>query len=634
MVFSKTYKDNLSSDIIENYLRKIDYKDGTYLKKIFDYKEERKYKEAIKLLNSSSDKKTNNKTKFLLSQLYYLTGESKKALSLLKPLVYKHPTVFVYIYLGLIYEDLKDFFSAVKYYRRSLKLEDNSIALYRLGKMFYRRKNYSLAIKYFSRLIEYDPSVRLANYYLGKCYLKKKNFPFAYRYFLKAQNFYPHSKMIAQDIVYIKKLLGKEYFLQKKKQLLKKRKEIKLTSYKSLGDNIPLVRIGILEGVNSVSFKSSGNIILEDNEYHLLLKEDTLYTITIEKGEAYLKTYEDNKIITKIKLPLYLKTTNHPFYILGAIYGKGNFWEATRDLSLRGSLEIIGHHHTLTVINVINIEEYLYGILPSEIYSYAPLEALKAQAVAARTLIVKHMGKGYRHKRFDFCRTVHCQVYCGMSSERKETIRAVNQTYGEVMFCGDKPIEAFYHSNCGGCLRSDLFGKKQYLQNKYDLEKKRTSYFLKENLENWLKSYPLTFCSYTKRKSNFRWQRIYDEEDFVMVFGFSLKSIKDIKIVKRGDCGHIDAMKIVLGNKVIDLRGDLDIRNFWDNLRSSTFIIEIKYTNEEKNRLPKLVLIWGGGFGHGVGMCQEGAIQMAEEGYSYKDILRHYYKNIKIEKIY
>ncbi len=622
---------NSSGDIIEDYLKEIDYKEGTYANVVFHLKEEARYKEAIDLLKFYLSKRRDNKLRFLLAQIYCLAGEDKKALSLFRNLDDKNLSFLKYLYLGLIYEELEDYGSAIKYYRRSLDRGDNSIALYRLAKIFYHKGKYRKAEEEFKKVIKYDPSIKLANYYLGVLYLQNKKFSLAYRYLKKANNFYPQSRIILQKLTLAERSLGKEYFLKKKKELLKRRKKIKLASYIPKGGNIPKVKVAVLREINSVGFKSSGDISLEDRFHKFSLKKDVLYTIGYSKSKIFLKEYENNKVIVELYPPVYLRTTNHPFYLLGAVYGKGKFWQTTLDLSLRGNLEIVKYRDKLNVINTINVEEYLYGVLPSEIYPKANMEALKAQAVAARTLILRNRG---RHKKegFDFCSTVHCQVYRGMAAEKERTNRAVDDTYGEVMVYKGELIEAFYHSNCGGCLRGDLFGNRGYLENKLDSEKQELS-FPKENLENWFKLYPLTFCSYTKNKSNFRWQRIYDEEDFRMIFGFSLRELKGIKIVKRGECAHIEEMDVTVDGKVIRLRGDLSLRRFWDGLRSSAFTLEVKYSQKNPS-FAKFLILWGAGFGHGVGMCQEGAIRIAQDGFSYKEILKHYYKDIDIEKYY
>ena len=619
--------------IIERYIKEAEHDKRAYLDLASFMKERMMYTESARYLKYYLSTNNDKKVKLLLGEVYYLNGESKKALSILKNLNIRGSEYEIYLYLGLVYEELNNITLAVKYYTKSINFRKNSISLYRLGKIFYNKGGYRKAAIFFKKLIDYDASNRLADYYLGDSYLKQGNFSKAYKYLLKASRFYPENALIANRLSIVKKRLGKSYFLAKKKKLLERRKKIELAAYKPLGGNIPSVRVAVLEKEKSVSFKSSGRIIVEYNgNKSIELKSNTLYTVKMKEEGVALKRYDSDKTIAFLKCPLVLKSSAHPFYVLGAVYGKGSFWQSTLDLSLRGGLEIIRRENYLTVINVLNAEEYLYGVLPAEIYPSSDPEALKAQAVAARTLIFKNLG---RHKKdgFDFCSGVHCQVYKGMK-EYASINKAVDATRGEVMVYDGGLIEAFYHSNCGGCLRSDAFGKRDYLVNK--LDNKNGSMFNPSpwHLERWFKSYPESFCSPVKRRSNFRWQRVYDAEDFLIVYGVPVEELVDIDVFKRGECAHIKSLAVETALKKTVLTGDLKIRRFFDNLKSSAFIVEVKYTKDGKSIVPGLILLWGAGFGHGEGMCQQGAAAMAKDGYNYKEILKHYYNNIGIEKLY
>ena len=619
--------------IIERYIKKAEYDKRAYLDLASFMKERRMYAESIRYLKYYLGNNNDKKAKLLLGEVYYLNGESTKAISVLKNLNIRGSEYEIYLYLGLAYEELNNITLAVKYYTKSTNFRKNSISLCRLGKIFYNKGGYKKAIVFFKSLIDYDASNRLADYYLGDSYFKRGNFPKAYKYLLKASRFYPENTLIADKLSIVKKRLGKSYFLAKKKRLLERRKKIKLAAYEPLGENIPKVRVAVLEKEKSVSFKSSGRIIVEYNSSESIeLKSNILYTVKLKEKGVVLRRYDSGKIIAFLKCPLVLKSPGYPFYILGAVYGKGSFWQSTLDLSLRGDLEIVRKKNYLTVVNVLNAEEYLYGVLPAEIYPSSGAEALKAQAVAARTLIFKNLG---RHKKegFDFCSGVHCQVYKGMK-EYASINKAVDATRGEVMVYEDEPIEAFYHSNCGGCLRGDAFGKRDYLENK--LDSKNGGMFRPNpwHLERWFKSYPESFCSFAERKSNFRWQRVYDAQDFLIAYGVPIEELADIDVLKRGECAHIKSLTVEIALKKTMLTGDLEIRRFFDNLKSSAFIAEIKYTRNERGTVPGLILLWGAGFGHGEGMCQQGAAEMAEEGFNYREILKHYYKGIEIKKAY
>jgi len=134
------------------------------------------------------------------------------------------------------------------------------------------------------------------------------------------------------------------------------------------------------------------------------------------------------------------------------------------DRSYRGTVEVFGNaRNTLTVVNELPLEEYLLGVVPNELSpsTFGQLEALKAQAVAARTYIVKNMGQ-YRAEGFDICDTDQCQVYFGAGTEDPLSSRAVTETRGVVATYNGQPINALYSSTCGGRTESseNIFEEK------------------------------------------------------------------------------------------------------------------------------------------------------------------------------
>ncbi len=604
------------------------YKEEGDYSKALDYLQ--RYKEHARYSLSESETK-----EILLFQniLFYLADENYKAKHGLDRLIKKYKDYRIWLYRGLVYEELKDLHTAQKSYEYSLKLNENTIALYRLGKILLRQGKYERAIEIFLRLVKLDASFRIAYYYLGRCYLKIGNLSQAYRYLSKAKTFYPHNYSIKRELTTVSTQLGKDFFLKKHKELSIKRERISFPSYQPVMGKIPLVKVGILRGAKAFSFKSSGEIFLYSGAKTYKLRNNTFYTIYIKDKFLFLKDYRTQKVLLKIVPPATLTSTHTPFYILGVKYGNNQYWQTKTDNAYRGNLTIICKNNTLTVINVLNMEEYLYGVLPSEIYPSAGMEALKAQAVAARTIAFRNMGR-HKHEGFDFCNDTHCQVYRGISAERKKTNMAVDATRGEVMFSGGQPITAFYHSNCGGCLRNDLFKKTDFLPFKIDTDKNPSPRFSPWTAEIWFKTFPQVFCAHTPRPSNFRWQRAYDAEDFSFVFGFPLKKLKTLEILDKGECEHIKTLKISKEGTLELINGDLKIRQFFDGLRSSAFKFEIKYKKHGKKLIPDKILFWGAGFGHSTGMCQEGAEEMAKKGYRYNEILHHYYKNIVIKKLY
>jgi hypothetical protein len=148
--------------------------------------------------------------------------------------------------------------------------------------------------------------------------------------------------------------------------------------------------------------------------------------------------------------------------------------------------------------------------------------------------------------------------------------------------------------------------------------------------ERWFIDKPASFCA-DSGGGNYRWQRVYDAQDFFFIFGFPLSDLKKIVPLERGICPYYKSLSILKLQERDSIKGDLKIREYFDKLRSSSFKCEIKFSPQGQ---AQLLIFYGAGFGHGVGLCQDGAKAMADKGYDYKQILRHYYPNTEIKKAY
>ena len=592
-----------------------------YINEVYLYKEKLQYKKAQSLLFTLKDKIKKDEFFYLAGLFSYLEGDSKRAFSLLNKI--KEKNWRVYLYLGLVCEDLNKKEEAKKFYLEVLNRKKISIASYRLGKVFFQEKEFRKAERYFKETIKIDPSIRLAYYYLGLSLIELNEYKEAYKYLSKTFNLYPQQKKIKKALLFVKKKLSKSFFVKKRKKLEEKRAKKKLFKVKRLSLS-PQVKVKILE-TKKIMFKCGGSFFIYTPQKKIRGLGGVFYQIEIKKGKVFL-SYKKNK--EKIMLPVRIES-EFPFYVLNVTYGEKEYWKKILDNAYRGDLLIfLSKRGSLVLVNQLSLEEYLYGVVSSEIPSSSPFEALKAQAVVARTIAFKNLG---RHKKegFDFCKDVHCQVYRGLSAETPRIRKAVDATRGEVIIYKNSFIEAFYHANCGGCLASDIFGEKEYLySNREDNNKKDKIYFSARKKEEWFKSYPEDFFS--SQSKNFRWQRIYDEEDFKLAFGESLSKLRKINILEEGNCAHKKKIEIDFVDKKEIIEKDYYIREHFDHLKSSAFIFEIKY---KKNK-PELLILWGAGFGHGAGLSQEGAIKMAQNGFSYKEIIHHYYKNVEIKKIY
>ena len=288
---------------------------------------------------------------------------------------------------------------------------------------------------------------------------------------------------------------------------------------------------------------------------------------------------------------------------------------------------------TWTLVQKLSFAKYLTGVLPHEIGANSPLEALKAQAVIARTWAIYNSNR-FEADKFHICVTTQCQVYKPqIPNENIE--KAIIDTKNKVLVFDGKPINAFYHASNGGISASSSESWKMrdypYFTSEFDLntfDKKYTYTTIKrrEELKNFLQSDSNKF--FGKDHYLFRWKRKVSNKEILNLLRkndlLSKNSeIIDLKVIERGTSGRALKLEISQINPMrnIVLVKD-DIRKSLNFLPSNLFIIDKLNDN--------LWVFSGGGFGHGVGLSQSGAIEMAKIGYPYQKILKQYYKKTKI----
>lgn len=291
-------------------------------------------------------------------------------------------------------------------------------------------------------------------------------------------------------------------------------------------------------------------------------------------------------------------------------------------------------------INLVNLQQYLAGVVPGEVPAYFPNEALKAMAVVARTYSMAHLG---RHQGYDVCSDVHCQVYQGLSGEAYSTSKAVNDTQGLRLSFEDKPIDALFFAVCGGMGAEprQVWPKAKglpYLEAKQDivsLSDNPLDLTNETNLRSFIDHPPPAFCSSSGR---FRWRQSWNKQELREILSQGLKaslgdrfqgleSLKSLKIVKRAPSGRVNTLEIRSPKHTYLIEGDA-IRWLWSEGRIGTSGLQstLFYIDDSPGR----VTVVGGGWGHGLGLCQEGAAGRAKSGEGYKAILEHYYPKAKL----
>ncbi len=285
----------------------------------------------------------------------------------------------------------------------------------------------------------------------------------------------------------------------------------------------------------------------------------------------------------------------------------------------------------LDIVAESDIERLLYGILPGELFLSAPFETLKAQAVAARTDIFMQLGKRHIIEPFHVCSSIHCQKILWDEGVIKQKFKdAVDSTKGEVLLYKKLYIaRAPYSSSSGGHTEDIRYvwftSKKEYLTGVWDGDKEYP-YNLRNEKE--LRQFLASGDGYDNIKINrrFRWVKQFSDTDMDACFAKDgVGHITDIIPQKRGVSGRIYQILFIGTHGKKEMWGELNIRRKLNNLYSSLFVVD---------RSPGKWIFTGGGWGHGVGMCQMGAIGMGRNGSTYRTILQKYYPATEVKKLY
>jgi stage II sporulation protein D len=265
--------------------------------------------------------------------------------------------------------------------------------------------------------------------------------------------------------------------------------------------------------------------------------------------------------------------------------------------AFRGNIQFIKNSNgRLSVINHIDLEDYVKGILYHEASHYWPMEALKAQAIVCRSYAVYQMQEN-KLKDFDVTSDIYSQVYGGRASERYRTNKVVEETAGQILSYQGKVIPAYFHATCGG------YTEDASLLWNVDITP--------------LKGVPCAFC---KDSPHFSWHYVLSLKEIaegLQKAGYATGKIKEIVPLTQDKSGRITELKIIslTGETRISAK---DFRNIIgpNIIRSTNFKVSIADSD---------AVFEGFGWGHGVGLCQWGAYFMAKLGYSAAQILKYYY---------
>lgn len=436
----------------------------------------------------------------------------------------------------------------------------------------------------------------------------------------------------------------------------------------------PVIRVGIVDRRHSIAGESRGRFLIDGYPF------DGQFS-AIRDGAFISLTDADGKVISRASEILFKCENDSTFTLHDVTIGSRFHWERKENQTFHGDLRLmLRDDGSLVAINMIHLEKYLASVISSEMNPDAPVEFLKAHAIASRSWLVnmlereqKHVGlsslrtlqsegellRWYDredHDLYDVCADDHCQRYQGISKILSSSVAgAVRASRGVFLTQGGEVCDASFSKSCGGLTEryascwEDV--SLPYLQSIPDSRHPYDPVVNEHQAEAWIRSTPEAYCNTTDKSilgqilpaydqetaDFFRWKVKYRREELETVLssksGIDFGTLMNLIPVQRGPSGRIVKLRIQGTRKTLTLGKELEIRRWLaqSHLYSSAFVVE---TKRDAKGVPEEFVLYGGGWGHGVGLCQIGAAVMASGGRSAEEILKHYYRGTELKKLY
>ncbi|MGC6417766.1 MAG: SpoIID/LytB domain-containing protein [Bradymonadia bacterium] len=300
---------------------------------------------------------------------------------------------------------------------------------------------------------------------------------------------------------------------------------------------------------------------------------------------------------------------------------------------------LVGRDGKILVVNRVDAERAAMGVVVSELYPDTQLEAIKAQAVLARGQMLMNVGHRHPDQPFQLCAEHHCQAFHGLGALSDSVAEAVWSTRGEVLFHKGELVPSSYHASCGGHTEAhhEMWGGRMRSALKGVPDGLETADLRIEAHAKKLITEPSTGAWCRKggrRASTFRWlvRRSSQEIERRLRGHQQIGQLLDIQVKRRGRSGRALAVSYVGTESTYLAKGATHNRSILGGLRSGLWYIKSK--TRVGDSPPTHWEIVGGGYGHGVGLCQHGSIGLAKAGRGYRQILRHYFPGAALETLW
>ncbi len=525
-----------------------------------------------------------------------------------------------------------------------------SLANFLLGQLYEEEKNYKAAAKAYGQAVEYDHQFTEARIRWARMLELSKQYNEAYRQYKILFSTDKKNTRAEQAMARIQSKVTKPLRETPTGPALVEHSDVQplvlppgLETPQEIKIGLGTMASGKPMPCTHITFSPSHAFVVKNAQGKQIAagKAGEIWQAVLENRQTFLISPQHKKIEFK-KSATVIPMSDNPtqaatIIIKNLTSGPGMSWESKGNKEYRGKLQIL---HTagnnLVPINILTLDEYVQGIIAAEMPAGFPQQALRAQAVLARTYALKHLGK-HKYYGYDLCDSQNCQVYHGVNAETDEGNAAVENTLGQTLAYHNKPIEGVFSANCGGATQSAKdagWSETPYLQTVSDYQE-----FDFEKLEPYhfkaLLQYPsAAYSQYNKHVSPaaFRWARVVSEEELREVIKNQKKDIGPITALiplQRSRAGYVTKLLVKGTQGTVTLHKENVIRNNLSlgMLRSSYFIVQPNY----ENRRLKYFVFYGGGWGHGVGFCQTGAAGRADAGQTYPEILHHYFPLARLD---
>ncbi|MCR5704341.1 MAG: SpoIID/LytB domain-containing protein [Eubacterium sp.] len=364
----------------------------------------------------------------------------------------------------------------------------------------------------------------------------------------------------------------------------------------------------------------------------------------VYSGKKVQKKSEMNQLVLRPDSPAFNECSNVRIESQDGVYLEGN---PRGKIKYYGILYCYREENHIVVVNQVDLETYVAAVVGSEIGGNAPMEALKAQAICSRTYICNEKAEPYKKYQAQADDSTDYQVY-NYQPPTKQCFKAAKETKNMILTYGGKPIKAYYFStSCGYTTNGRIWGreKQPYLKGVQVASKYESLH--QEKFEQIIRK---KGKGYEKKCPYFRWNcylsAVQIEQGVRKLMGVDIGHLERIEIHERGEGGVALQMTVYGDLRQVVVNNQMQIRKI---LVSPYMILKLQDGTEKSGlillpsafisvdtiynrRVVSGVKIYGGGYGHGSGMSQNGAIEMAKKGKTYQEILEKFYHKVRIQK--